>query len=104
ERARPRALGQLLLNAWRAPRLREFLLSLPVAGMDGTLEHRMQGTPAQGRAFLKTGTLLDTRALAGYVAGASGRMYAVALMVNHPEATRAIPVMDRFVEWLARRG
>jgi D-alanyl-D-alanine carboxypeptidase/D-alanyl-D-alanine-endopeptidase (penicillin-binding protein 4) len=77
------------------------LLSLPVAGMDGTLQHRMQGTAAEGHAFLKTGTLLDTRALAGYVHAASGKMYAVALMVNHPEAARATPALDRFVEWLA---
>jgi len=102
ERARPRALAQLLANAWHAPRLREFLLSLPVAGMDGTLQHRMQGTAAEGHAFLKTGTLLDTRALAGYVQAASGRMYAVALMVNHPEAARATPALDRVIEWIAK--
>ena len=104
ERAKPRALAHLLANAWHAPRLREFLLSLPVAGMDGTLQHRMQGTAAEGHAFLKTGTLLDTRALAGYVQAASGKMYAVALMVNHPEAARATPALDRFIEWLARSG
>src|SRR5206468_7672244 len=68
-----RALAHLLANAWHAPQLREFLLSLPVAGMDGTLQHRMQGTAAEGHAFLKTGTLLDTRALAGYVQAEIGR-------------------------------
>lgn len=102
ERAKPRALAQLLANAWHAPQLREFLLSLPVAGMDGTLQHRMQGTAAEGHAFLKTGTLLDTRALAGYVQAASGKMYAVALMVNHPDAARATPALDRVIEWIAK--
>ncbi len=102
ERARPRALAHLLANAWRAPARREFVLSLPVAGMDGTLQHRMQGTAAEGHAFLKTGTLLDTRALAGYVQAASGKMYAVALMVNHPEAARATPALDKLVEWIAK--
>ena len=102
ERAKPRALAQLLENAWHAPRAREFVLSLPVAGMDGTLQHRMQGTAAEGHAFLKTGTLLDTRALAGYVQGASGKIYTIALMVNHPEAARATPALDRFVEWIAK--
>ena len=102
ERAKPRALAQLLANAWHAPQLREFLLSLPVAGMDGTLQHRMQGTAAEGHAFLKTGTLLDTRALAGYVQASSGKMYAVALMVNHPDAARATPALDRVIEWIAK--
>ena len=102
ERAKPRALAHLLANAWHAPQRRELLLSLPVAGMDGTLQHRMQGTAAEGHAFLKTGTLLDTRALAGYVQAASGRIYAVALMANHPEAARATPALDRVIEWIAR--
>ena len=102
ERAKPRALAHLLAKAWHAPQLRDFLLSLPVAGMDGTLQHRMQGTAAEGHAFLKTGTLLDTSALAGYVQAASGRMYAVALMVNHPDAARATPALDRVIEWIAR--
>ncbi|MCK9686656.1 D-alanyl-D-alanine carboxypeptidase/D-alanyl-D-alanine-endopeptidase [Scleromatobacter humisilvae] len=102
ERAKPRALAHLLANAWHAPQLREFLLSLPVAGMDGTLQHRMQGTAAAGHAFLKTGTLLDTRALAGYVQAASGRIYAVAMMVNHPDAARATPALDRVIEWIAK--
>ena len=35
------------------------------ARIDGTLAHRMTRGQATGRAFLKTGTLLDTRALAG---------------------------------------
>ena len=40
-------------------------------------------------AFLKTGTLSDTRALAGYVRSRSGTVYAVTAIVNHPEAARA---------------
>jgi len=102
ERARPRALARLLENAWHAPRAREFVQSLPVAGLDGTLQFRMQGTAAAGRAFLKTGTLADTRALAGYVQGASGRVYAVAMMVNHPDAARATPALDKVIEWMAK--
>ena len=57
-----------------------------------------------GHAYLKTGTLNDTRALAGYVYAASGKMYAVALMVNHAEATRGRAAMDVMIEWLARNG
>ena len=72
--------------------------------MDGTLQYRMQGTAAEGHAFLKTGTLLDTRALAGYVQSASGKMYAVAMMVNHPDAARATPALDRVIEWIAKSG
>jgi serine-type D-Ala-D-Ala carboxypeptidase/endopeptidase (penicillin-binding protein 4) len=104
ERGRPRALVQLLVNQWWAKDARIFVDSLPIAGVDGTLANRMGNGPATGRAFMKTGTLSDTRALAGYVMGNSGKVYAVALMVNHPQAARAASALDSLVEWLAKNG
>jgi D-alanyl-D-alanine carboxypeptidase/D-alanyl-D-alanine-endopeptidase (penicillin-binding protein 4) len=59
---------------------------------------------ATGQAYLKTGTLSDTRALAGYVRGKSGKVYAVSLMVTDPDAARATPVLDAIVEWIAGAG
>lgn len=104
ERGKPRAMVQLLRRAWSAPQREAFLASLPVAGVDGTLAHRMTRGQATGRAFLKTGTLLDTRALAGYVLGKAGTPYAVTALVNHAEAQRALPMLDGVVEWLAAEG
>lgn len=104
ERAKPRAFVQLLRKAWRAEQAQAFFDSLPIAGVDGTLKNRLVGGRAMGQAYLKTGTLNDTRALAGYVYAASGRMYAVALMVNSAEAARGRPALDAIVEWLARNG
>ncbi|MDT7834802.1 D-alanyl-D-alanine carboxypeptidase/D-alanyl-D-alanine-endopeptidase [Aquabacterium sp. OR-4] len=103
ERGKARAMVQLLRAAWRSPRSQGFVQSLPVAGVDGTLSHRMTRGQATGRAFLKTGTLLDTRALAGYVHGRD-TVYAVAVLVNHPEAPRATPALDALVEWVAARA
>lgn len=104
ERGKPRALVQLLANAWRGASGKALLDSLPIAGVDGTLVHRMLKGPATGQAFLKTGTLSDTRALAGYVRGKSGKVYAVAAMVNHPKAGMATPALDAFIEWLVSNG
>ena len=104
ERAKPRALVALLRKAWRAEQAQAFFDSLPIAGVDGTLRNRLQGGKAMGRAFLKTGTLNDTHALAGYVRAASGKMYAVALMVNHADPARGRPAIDAIIEWLARNG
>ncbi len=104
ERGKPRALVQLLLAAWHSHEARSFVESLPVAGVDGTLQRRMQNGFATGRAFLKTGSLLDARALAGYVTGHSGTVYAVAALVNHPQAARAMPALDAMIEWLAKNG
>jgi D-alanyl-D-alanine carboxypeptidase/D-alanyl-D-alanine-endopeptidase (penicillin-binding protein 4) len=104
ERGKPRALVQLLARAWSGRHARDFVDSLPIAGVDGTLARRFQGGAATGNAFLKTGSLLDARALAGYVKGKSGKVYAVAALVNHPEAAAATPALDALIEWLAESG
>jgi D-alanyl-D-alanine carboxypeptidase/D-alanyl-D-alanine-endopeptidase (penicillin-binding protein 4) len=104
ERGKPAAMVQLLRNAWHARHAKVFVDSLPVAGVDGTLAGRMRSGAAAGNAFLKTGTLSDTRALAGYVRAKSGKVYAVAVLVNHPKATLATPALDAFIEWVARNG
>ena len=104
ERGKPQSMVRLLRQSWGSRQGQDFVDSLPVAGIDGTLSHRMTRGPATGRAFLKTGSLLDTRALAGYVQGRSGVTYAVAMLVNHPQAQRATPMLDALVEWIAGRA
>jgi D-alanyl-D-alanine carboxypeptidase/D-alanyl-D-alanine-endopeptidase (penicillin-binding protein 4) len=104
ERGTPRAMVQLLHNAWKAQGSQAFLDSLPIAGVDGTLVNRMRGGAAAGHAYLKTGTLGDTRALAGYVRARSGQVYAVAALANHAHAARATPALDAFIEWVAGNG
>ena len=95
---------QLLRNAWRAEGAQAFVNSLPIAGVDGTLVNRMRNGSATGQAFLKTGTLSDTRALAGYVRSRSGVVYAVTAIVNHPDAARARAALDVFIGWVAKHG
>jgi D-alanyl-D-alanine carboxypeptidase/D-alanyl-D-alanine-endopeptidase (penicillin-binding protein 4) len=101
ERGKPRALVELLRTAWRGPGSQTLLDSLPIAGVDGTLANRMKSGAATGQAYLKTGTLSDTRTLAGYVRAKSGKVYAVALVVTDAEAGRATPALDAVVEWIA---
>ena len=104
ERGKPRALVQLLCNAWRGAGSQAFVDSLPIAGVDGTLRNRMRSGAANGQAFLKTGTLSDTRALAGYVRAQSGKIYAVAAIVTHANAAKGTPALDAVIEWIAREG
>jgi len=103
EKASPQAMVHLLSRAARGPQGQLLLKSLPIAGVDGTLEGRLRGGAAEGQAWLKTGTLLDTRGLAGYVRTRSGRMLGVCLLANHPEnVAAATPALDACVEWAAR--
>ncbi len=104
ERGKPRALAQLLCAAWHSPRSQSFIESLPLAGVDGTLVHRFTEGAASARAHLKTGTLLDARALAGFVRARSGRVLALVAIANHPDAAMARPALDGLVEWVAQTG
>ncbi|TDM09334.1 MAG: D-alanyl-D-alanine carboxypeptidase/D-alanyl-D-alanine-endopeptidase [Ideonella sp. MAG2] len=102
ERAKPRALAALLERFAYHPQGMALLSSLPLAGVDGTMQHRLRGGAAQGQAYLKTGTLMDTRALAGYIKTRSGHVVVVTALINHPQADRATGQMDGCIEWLAR--
>ena len=79
----PRGLVALLVAMDRHPEAAAFRDSLPIAGVDGTLEKRMKGTPAEGRVVAKTGTTGRANALAGYVTTASGERLAFAIVVNN---------------------
>ncbi|MBL8335762.1 MAG: D-alanyl-D-alanine carboxypeptidase, partial [Rhodoferax sp.] len=57
---------------------------------------------AAGNAHLKTGSLRDVAALAGYVHGASGRRYVLVALINHPNAGAGRPVLDALLEWTQR--
>jgi D-alanyl-D-alanine carboxypeptidase/D-alanyl-D-alanine-endopeptidase (penicillin-binding protein 4) len=78
----PAGLVTLLVAMDRHPQATAFRESLPVAGVDGTLERRLRGA-AQGRIVAKTGTLAHASALAGYLTTASGDRLAFAIIVNN---------------------
>jgi D-alanyl-D-alanine carboxypeptidase/D-alanyl-D-alanine-endopeptidase (penicillin-binding protein 4) len=81
-------VGELLRYAWQSPFMPEYMASLSLAGMDGTLAGRLAGTPLAGRAHLKTGSLDDVTAIAGYVQARSGDRYVVVALHNHPGVHR----------------
>ncbi len=92
-------LAQLLVQAHDSPVMSELMSSLPISGLDGTLR-RMRAAP--GRAHLKTGSLRDVTALAGYVLTNSGRRLVLVAIVNHPQAGAARPALDALVQWTLR--
>lgn len=61
----------------------EFLSSLPIAGVDGTLRNRMQGMYAEKTLRAKTGTLSGVSALAGYTRTVEGEVLAFGILISH---------------------
>jgi D-alanyl-D-alanine carboxypeptidase/D-alanyl-D-alanine-endopeptidase (penicillin-binding protein 4) len=92
-------LARLLLAAWDSSVMSELMASLPVSGLDGTLR---RSRAAPGRAHLKTGSLRDVAAVAGYALSHKGRRYVVVAMINHAQANAARPALEALVQWALR--
>jgi serine-type D-Ala-D-Ala carboxypeptidase/endopeptidase (penicillin-binding protein 4) len=93
-------LADLLVRAWRDDDLHASVWNaLPVAGVTGTLEDRLQRRPARGAVRAKTGTTDLASALSGYVRD----RYVFAVLQNgRPVATSAArKAQDRFATALA---
>lgn len=57
-----------------------FYRSLPIAGIDGTLEKRMRGTKAARNVHAKTGTVTGIRSLSGYLTASNGHEIAFTII------------------------
>jgi D-alanyl-D-alanine carboxypeptidase/D-alanyl-D-alanine-endopeptidase (penicillin-binding protein 4) len=82
----PEQLAQVLQAGWDSPWRPEFVSSLAIAGLDGTLRRRFSNGPETGRMHLKTGHLNQVSAVAGYVRNRSNEDVMVVLLVNHATA------------------
>ena len=80
----PETMVAVLTHVARSERLRAaYQSTMPIAGRDGTLELRMKGTVAEGRAFVKTGSMNGVRTAAGYVQTADGQTLVFAILANN---------------------
>jgi D-alanyl-D-alanine carboxypeptidase/D-alanyl-D-alanine-endopeptidase (penicillin-binding protein 4) len=101
ERISAGSLAAVLADAWKSQWMPELMASLPVSGVDGTMQRR---NVVSGAAHMKTGMLEDTRAVAGYVLAASGKRYVVVAIINHPAAARGTGAHDALIDWVYRTG
>jgi len=99
----PRATAKLLAYAATQPWFSQWRAALPIGGVDGTLSDRFKEPPLKGHVFAKTGTLGESRALAGYLDAASGQTLIFAIYVdNHtPGSSADRVVMDKIVAAIA---
>jgi D-alanyl-D-alanine carboxypeptidase/D-alanyl-D-alanine-endopeptidase (penicillin-binding protein 4) len=99
----PETLVRVLDRIQRDTAFAVFYNALPIAGVDGTLKDRMKGTPAEGNAHAKTGSISNARTLSGYVTTADGERLIFSIMAsNWTGPTSAVTsVADQIVSALA---
>ncbi len=69
---------------YKEPGLYDTLVeSFPIAGVDGTLGRRMEGSIAQSNVKAKTGTLSGVSALSGYLTSKSDNLLAFSILMQH---------------------
>jgi D-alanyl-D-alanine carboxypeptidase/D-alanyl-D-alanine-endopeptidase (penicillin-binding protein 4) len=110
--ASPRTIVKLLRYAARQTWGPEFIDSLPLAGVDGTLASRFhpgtptagapgapQGMPAEANLRAKTGQLEHVNVLSGYVTNAAGRRLVFSILSNNHTLSgkRADDIIDEIV-------
>ncbi|MES2102978.1 MAG: D-alanyl-D-alanine carboxypeptidase/D-alanyl-D-alanine-endopeptidase [Pseudomonadota bacterium] len=104
ERISPAQLAALLKVAGNSNWFAEYASSMPIVAVDGTMRKRLKGTAAEGRARIKTGTLKDTVAIAGYVRDSYDENWIVVAMINNDDVSKGRIVLDELLVWVANGG
>ena len=101
ERISAQSLAAMLNNAWQSPLMPEFVASLPITGVDGTMKKRLRDNGAAGQSHIKTGTLDGVKTMAGYARDKKGRWHIVVFLINHPNAGAGQGAQDALLNWLS---
>ncbi|GMQ91475.1 MAG: D-alanyl-D-alanine carboxypeptidase/D-alanyl-D-alanine-endopeptidase [Gammaproteobacteria bacterium] len=101
-----RHLGTLLLLAYSKPFMAEYMSSLPVSGVDGTMHRRFANSKMKGHLHIKTGSLDNVRSMAGYLMDRRGRRYVVVMIHNHHRAhlRAGERIQNVVLKWLFNRS
>ncbi|MGD8978064.1 MAG: D-alanyl-D-alanine carboxypeptidase/D-alanyl-D-alanine-endopeptidase [Gammaproteobacteria bacterium] len=99
------SMADMLRVAWQHRYMPEFIASMPLSGMDGTLRNRFRSTILAGQLHGKTGRLDHVYSLAGYVQAASGKRYVVVVIQNDHDVHRGPgrELQDALLSWVFRQ-
>ncbi len=95
ERISAREMAGMLQAAWHSPYAAEFIASMPLVGMDGTMRKRLKNTGMRGQGHIKTGTLNNVRAIAGFTRTAKGKNWVVVALLNDQRPWGASAILDQ---------
>lgn len=93
----PRTLVEILAYMYKGINNDVFFNSLPLAGVNGTLDHSFRGTPLENNLRAKTGSMNRVRSLAGILTSHKGKKVVFALIINNYEEPRIDKIFEKFV-------
>lgn len=95
-------LNAMLVYLAGKPYFQTYRDSMPIMGVDGTLSKRMHGTPLEGQAWMKTGSIRGVKALAGYMISQEGHLLAVSILHEDAQVSvvSANPAHEALLSWL----
>ncbi len=99
-RVSARTLAQLLRAAYASATMPEFMASMPVVAVDGTMRKYLKEDAVAGQAHVKSGSLSGVRAIAGYVLDRRGARQLVVMIVNDANAGQARPATEALLRWV----
>ncbi|MAL16093.1 MAG: D-alanyl-D-alanine carboxypeptidase/D-alanyl-D-alanine-endopeptidase [Balneola sp.] len=85
-------LSELLVKMKDHQEFDTYFSSMSVAGIDGTLAHRMKGTPLYRNFKGKSGFVTGVRTLSGYFEAKSGKQLIVSLAANNYISEKVRPI------------
>lgn len=96
-----RQMSQLLEAGYRDAYMPEFMSSLSLPGLDGTLASRFRSDDMKGRSHLKTGTLNSVTAISGYMLNRKGKRLVIVIQHNgaRASAARGAKIQDEILRW-----
>lgn len=96
-----RQMGKLLETAYRDAYMPEFMASLSLPGIDGTLVNRFRKDDLRGRSHFKTGTLDFVTSIAGYMLNRKGKRLVIVIQHNGKKTGggRGKKIQDALLRW-----
>ena len=92
-----RAMTKILAAGWSGPYMPEYLASMPITGVDGTMTKRKV---ALERGRIKTGRLNEVRSIGGFIHAQNGSRYAVYASVSGKSAPGGIEFLNSVIDWI----
>jgi len=95
-------MNALLTSVWNSTWRPEFMTSLSLTALDGTMRKRLKKSGLAGRARIKTGLVNGVRSMSGYVHSRNGKHYIVTMMIgsNKVNFWNGNQVQDAVLEWI----